>query len=106
MKSNFKCPVQAAVNTIGGKWKILIVFHLLQGTKRFGELKKLIPGITQKMLTQQLREPETDMILHRKVYPVVPPKVEYSLTKQGKKLEPIFNLLADWGNSYINDGGI
>lgn len=104
MKSNFKCPVQAAVNTIGGKWKILIVFHLLQGTKRFGELKKLIPGITQKMLTQQLRELETDMILCRKVYPVVPPKVEYSLTPQGEKLEPIFSLLADWGNGYINEG--
>jgi DNA-binding HxlR family transcriptional regulator len=103
MKQNFKCPVQAAVNTIGGKWKILIIFHLLQGRKRFGELKKLIPGITQKMLTQQLRELENDMILNRKVYPVVPPKVEYSLTHQGEKLEHIFSLLAEWGNGYINE---
>jgi DNA-binding HxlR family transcriptional regulator len=100
MKKEFSCPVEAAVSTIGGKWKIFIIYNLIQGTKRFGELKKLIPGITQKMLTQQLRELEDDNIIHREVYPEVPPKVEYSMTKLGKKLEPVFELLCKWGQDY------
>lgn len=97
MKKDLSCPVLTAVDTIGGKWKILIIYHILESTKRFGNLKKLIPGITQKMLTQQLRELEEDGIISRKVYPEVPPRVEYSITALGKKLEPIFVSLCQWG---------
>ena len=96
------CPVQIAVETIGGKWKIYIIFNLLTGTKRFGELKKLMPGITQKMLTQQLRELESDGLIIRKVYPEVPPKVEYSLTKLGMTLDHVFNSLCSWGHLYLS----
>ncbi len=101
MKKTISCPVEAAVSTIGGKWKIFIIYNLLQGTKRFGELKKLIPGITQKMLTQQLRELEEKNIIRRKIYPEVPPKVEYSMTELGKKLEPVLEHLCQWGSEYI-----
>lgn len=81
---------------------MLILWHLgKEGTKRFGELKALIPGITQRMLVNQLRELEEDLIVERKVYPVVPPKVEYSLTEQGKTLMPILDSMYDWGKSYI-----
>lgn len=105
MTKRFSCPVQAAVDIIGGKWKILIIYHLLAGTLRFGEIKRLIPGITQKMLTQQLRELEDESIVHRKVYPEVPPKVEYSLTRLGRSLEPVFTSLCQWGLGYIRATG-
>jgi len=82
---------------IGGKWKSVIIYHLLDGKKRFNELKKLNLGITQRMLTLQLRELEADGIVHREVYPVVPPKVEYSLTDFGRSLEPIILLMREWG---------
>ena len=95
------CPIQASMAMIGGKWKILILYHLLTGTKRFGELRRLIPGVTQKMLTQQLRELEDDAILIRKVYPQVPPKVEYSLTPLGMNLKPVFAQLFLWGRSHM-----
>ena len=100
-KIHSECPVQTAVYTIGGKWKILIIYNILEGTKRFGQLKRLIPVITQKMLTQQLRELEADGIIDRKVYPEVPPKVEYSITNRGKKLESVFTLLCEWGQDYV-----
>ncbi|GAA3328206.1 transcriptional activator HxlR [Ectobacillus funiculus] len=92
---------------IGGKWKMLILWHLgkKSGTKRFGELKALIPGITQRMLVNQLRELEEDMIIHREVYPVVPPKVEYSLTKQGESLMPILDSMYEWGKNYMETFG-
>ena len=105
MKSFIACPVQTAVDTIGGKWKILIIYHLLDGVKRFGEMKKLIPGITQKMLTQQLRELEADGIVHRRVYAQVPPKVEYSITELGKKLEKIFAMLCEWSGEFQSRKG-
>lgn len=97
------CPVTRAVQAIGGKWKLHIVFHLMAGKMRFSELQRAIPGITQQMLTAQLRELETDGIVSRKVYPVVPPKVEYSLTELGLKLRTITDALAEWGQDLPMD---
>jgi DNA-binding HxlR family transcriptional regulator len=100
-----KCPVTTTLSVIGGKWKPIILFIILEETKRFSEIKKLIPAITQKMLTQQLRELEQDGIINRKVYPVVPPKVEYSITEYGKSLAPILNSMAKWGMGHIQQAG-
>jgi DNA-binding HxlR family transcriptional regulator len=94
------CPVKLTADVIGGKWKPLIVFYLEGGTRRFSELQRLIPGMTKKMLTQHLRELERDGIVSRKVYAVVPPKVEYSLTKHGWSLKPILKLMAAWGTKH------
>ena len=91
------CPVETTLKIIGDKWKVLILRDLFTGTKRFSELKKSLGTVTQKMLTQQLREREKDGIISRKVYPVVPPKVEYSLTDLGKTLKPVIQSLSDWG---------
>jgi len=92
-----KCPVETALDVLAGKWKILILWYLRSDTKRFNELQKLLPRTTQKMLIQKLRELEEDGIVHREVYPVVPPKVEYSLTEYGKTLKPILKQLYLWG---------
>ncbi|MCK6258480.1 winged helix-turn-helix transcriptional regulator [Fictibacillus sp. KIGAM418] len=98
----FNCEKELTLSVIGGKWKMIILWHLgKEGTKRFGELKALIPAITQRMLVNQLRELEEDMIVHREVYPVVPPKVEYSLTKQGESLMPILDAMYQWGKDYM-----
>ena len=97
----YSCAVGATLNIIGGKWKSLILWHLKGKVRRFGELKRLIPGITQKMLTQQLRELEADNIINRKVYAQVPPKVEYSMTEYGLSLGPILNLMCQWGSKHI-----
>lgn len=94
------CPVQTCLNFISDKWKILIIRDLLTGTKRFSELKKSLAPVTQKMLTQQLRQMENDGIIHRKVYPVVPPKVEYSLTELGRSLEPVIEVIKKWGQEF------
>lgn len=94
------CPVTTTLSVIGGKWKPIILFIIQDRKKRFGEIKKLIPTITQKMLTQQLRELEQDGIINRKVYPVVPPKVEYSMTEYGQSLSPILKVMAEWGESH------
>ncbi|WKA53405.1 winged helix-turn-helix transcriptional regulator [Planococcus shixiaomingii] len=97
----FSCEKELTLAVIGGKWKMLILWHLgKEGTKRFNELKRLIPGITQRMLVTQLRELESDFIIHREIYPVVPPKVEYSLTPQGESLMPILENMYEWGISY------
>ncbi|MBT3276658.1 helix-turn-helix domain-containing protein [Candidatus Thioglobus sp.] len=95
-----KCPVETSIDILAGKWKILILWYLLSETKRFSELQKLIPRITQKMLIQKLRELEQDEIVHREVYPVVPPKVEYSLTPYGQSLKPILKSLYLWGEAH------
>jgi DNA-binding HxlR family transcriptional regulator len=92
--------VKLTADIIGGKWKPLILFYLEGGTYRFGELQRLIPGMTKKMLTQHLRELERDGIIHREVYAVVPPKVEYSLTKHGESLKPILKLMSAWGTKH------
>src|SRR6478672_12483252 len=98
----FNCEKELTLSIIGGKWKMLIMWHLgKEGTKRFGELKSLIPGITQRMLVSQLRELEEDLIIHREVYPVVPPKVEYSLTERGESLMPILDAMYEWGKNYM-----
>jgi len=95
------CEKELTLAVIGGKWKLIILWHLgLEGTKRFSELKKLIPHITQKMLTNQLRELEEDQLIFRKVYPVVPPRVEYSLTEHGESLMPVLKMMYNWGKSY------
>ena len=99
---DFGCPVEACLAVVGGKWKGVILFHLLGGTKRFNELMRLMPDITQRMLTRQLRELEADQIITRKIYPEVPPKVEYSLTEFGRTLEPILKTLQQWGMAYID----
>ncbi|RAS72973.1 winged helix-turn-helix transcriptional regulator [Priestia endophytica] len=93
----YSCPVEATVDVIGGKWKSVIVYHLLDGTKRFNELKRLNKGITQRMLTLQLRELEASGIVHREIYRQIPPKVEYSLTEFGRSLEPLILFMKNWG---------
>ena len=95
-----RSPVESALHAIGGKWKPLILWQLLEDTRRFGELRKRIPEITQKMLTQQLRELEADELVHREVYAEVPPRVEYSLTPLGRTLESVLNVLCDWGKTF------
>ncbi len=95
----YLCPVERAIDIIGGRWKAVILFCLMEKTCRFGELRRLITGVTQQMLTQQLRELETDGIVHREVYRQVPPRVEYSLTERGRTLSPILTALCDWGAS-------
>ena len=94
------CPVTVALSVIGGKWKVIILWHLQDGVKRFGELQRQVKGISQKMLTQELRDLEESGLVSRKVYPVVPPKVEYSLTETGWSLKPVLEQLSDWGNEY------
>jgi DNA-binding HxlR family transcriptional regulator len=94
------CPVTTTLSVIGGKWKPIILYTLYEETKRFSAIKRLIPTISQKMLTQQLRELEADDIIHREVYPVVPPKVEYSLTDYGRTLIPILDAMVAWGEKH------
>lgn len=95
-----ECPVRSALEVIGGKWKPVIAFYLLEGTKRFGQLRKLMPEATQKMITQQLREMERDGIVERKVFAQIPPKVEYSLTPYGQTLRPVMKELCQWGTRH------
>ena len=95
--NNTDCPVTNSLKLIGGKWKIAIIYNLGNGPMRFGELKKTLMPITQQMLTKQLRELERDQLIIRKVYEVVPPKVEYSLTKFGNSLGPVLNSWCKWG---------
>lgn len=94
------CPVETTLTLIGDKWKVLILRDLLPGTKRFGELKKSIGGVSQKVLTAQLRDMEENGLVNRKVYAEVPPKVEYSLTDLGHSLKPILDALWNWGEEY------
>ncbi|MGG6295398.1 winged helix-turn-helix transcriptional regulator [Leptolyngbya sp. AN02str] len=94
------CSVETTLDIIGARWKVLILHELFNGVKRFNELHRSLVGITQKMLTQQLRELEQDGIVHREVYQQVPPKVEYSLTPLGRTLEPILDAMHEWGTTY------
>ena len=95
-----QCPVRATMNVIGGKWKPLILFYLKYRTMRFNEFRRMIPEATHKVLAQQLRELERAGIVSRKVYPEIPPKVEYSLSRHGHSLRPVLGALADWGLKY------
>ncbi|MEM9536686.1 MAG: helix-turn-helix domain-containing protein [Cyanobacteria bacterium P01_A01_bin.3] len=97
------CPVEATLKAIGGRWKVLILRELFIETCRFNQLHRAIAGITQKMLTQQLRELESDGIIHREVYKQVPPKVEYSLTDKGQSLEPVLDAMHAWGKQFEED---
>ena len=93
------CPAETAIDVIGGRWKVVIVWHLFARTLRFSELRRAMPACTQKMLTQQLRELERDGVVRRKVYPQVPPKVEYSLTERGASLKPVVEAMCRWSKA-------
>ncbi|MBW4633203.1 MAG: helix-turn-helix transcriptional regulator [Iphinoe sp. HA4291-MV1] len=101
--SRLTCEVETTLRVIGGRWKVLIIRELMDGVKRFGQLQRALDGITQKMLTQQLREMEEDGIIHRKVYPQIPPKVEYSLTPLGESLQPILYAMHEWGIKHLSE---
>ena len=95
------CPVATTLDLIGGKYKALILWHLADGSHRFSEIRRMVSDATPKMLTQQLRELEAQDLIHREVFPVVPPKVEYSLTETGRSLMPILIAMRDWGAEYM-----
>ena len=99
------CPVETTLMLIGDKWKVLILRDLMPGTKRFGELKKSIGSVSQKVLTAQLRDMEEKGLVSRKVYAEVPPRVEYSLTELGKSLNPILDAMREWGEEYKAKNG-
>jgi DNA-binding HxlR family transcriptional regulator len=102
MAMETKCPIEKTINLMGHKWKVFILWSLLQNhTMRFGELSRGIEGVSQKMLTQHLRQMEADGLVHRRVYPEVPPRVEYSLTPLGKSLKPILDSMSIWGLEYL-----
>ena len=101
MQTTDCCPVETTLEMIGGKYKTLILWHLSNGKLRFSELKKVVSHATSKMLTQQLRELENDDLIHREIFPVIPPKVEYSLTETGKSLIPVLIAMRDWGAGYL-----
>jgi DNA-binding HxlR family transcriptional regulator len=100
--NEFNCPVDATIQLIGEKYKAVILWHLIEDKKRFSELKRLIPKATEKMLTQQLRDLEGDGLIIRKVYPVVPPKVEYSLSALGRSIVPVLDSMCNWGTDYLS----
>lgn len=105
MPCDKSCPIEHTVDLIGHKWKVLILRNLMNnGIQRFNELNKGIEGISQKMLTQQLRQMESDGLIRRKIYPEVPPKVEYSLTELGQTLKPVLDAMSHWGTEHINSG--
>ena len=101
MQLTDNCPVEATLELIGGKYKALILWHLSESTLRFSELRKVIKNATPKMLTQQLRELESQKLINREVFPIIPPKVEYSLTELGHSLMPILVAMRDWGAKYM-----
>lgn len=100
------CPVEAAINLIGGKYKSLILWKLTDHTLRFSQLRREVPNATPKMLTQQLRELEEDGLIQREVFPVVPPKVEYSLTDLGRSIRPVLEAMYIWGTGFLNGRGL
>jgi len=97
------CPVEATLDLIGGKWKGVVLYHLMDDVIRFGELRRLLPDVTQRVLTKQLRELEDSGLVRRKIYPQVPPKVEYSLTPLGASLSPIIKAMRSWGTKYLEE---
>lgn len=106
IKDNYRCSLGLTIDLIGGKWKLMILWFLISGPKRFTEIKKHIPEITHKILTEQLRDLEENYIISRQVYATVPPKVEYSLAKYGESLVPIILHLCDWTKNYANENNI
>ena len=106
MQHDEHCPVEATLDLIGGKYKALILWRLAEGKLRFSQLRDQIKGVTPKMLTQQLRELESKLLIHREVFPIVPPKVEYSLTDLGRSLMPLLVAMRDWGSSYLRSNSV
>ncbi|WP_420852321.1 winged helix-turn-helix transcriptional regulator [Oceanirhabdus seepicola] len=103
-EKSYRCYFELTLDLIGGKWKPIILYYLgFHGTLRYAELRRCLSKITERMLTKQLRELEMDKMVNRKIYPQIPPKVEYSLTEKGKSLIPLLNQLKDWGEGYFND---
>ncbi|WP_319589067.1 helix-turn-helix domain-containing protein [uncultured Desulfobulbus sp.] len=100
-EKEYTCGIDVTLAVVGGKWKASILWHLARETMRFSELQRQFAETTRKMLTQQLRELEADGLVHREVYPQVPPKVEYSLTEKGKSISPILEQMCDWGREYL-----
>ena len=98
---NLACPVRTTLNVLGGKWKLLILSYLLDEPRRYGELRRLMPEITEKMLIQELRDLEADGVVTRTVHQTVPPRVDYSLTAQGERVRPVFAELLGWGRQYL-----
>jgi len=105
-KIDYLCTVTVTLEIIGGKWKAVILWHLTHKTLRFSQLQRRLPGITQKMLTQQLRELERDGMVHRQVYAEVPPRVEYSLTPEGRTLAPLLSLMCEWGRARVEKASL
>ena len=106
MEHKDNCPVEATLDLIGGKYKALILWHLSDGILRFSELRQRIPKATPKMLTQQLRELEEDGLVHREIFPVIPPRVEYSLTEFGHTIRPVLESMYTWGTGYLEHRGL
>lgn len=104
--AQYRCPMEATLDLIGGKWKALILWHLVKKSLRFNELQKLMPQATPKMLTQQLRDLERDLLISRTIYPVVPPKVKYALTAFGRSLIPILETMCAWGSRYLESAAL
>ncbi len=102
MEKVYRCPLELSMDLIGGKWKCVILWHLRKYRLRFSQLKRIMPGITPKMLTQQLRDLEEHGLVHREVYAVIPPKVEYSLTEDGKTFLPVLHAMYKWGRGYAD----
>ena len=100
-EKEYTCGIDVTLAVVGGKWKASILWHLALETMRFSELQRQFTETTRKMLTQQLRELEADGLVHREVYPQVPPKVEYSLTEKGRSISPILEQMCDWGREYL-----
>ncbi|MDQ0644379.1 winged helix-turn-helix transcriptional regulator [Microbacterium murale] len=102
------CPVEVTVSIVGGSWKLTIVQKLLAGTRRFGELRRDVGGVTDRVLTRQLRELESDGLVHREVFAQVPPRVEYSLTAEGESLRPLVEMMDEWGRQWTSEhvGGV
>ena len=104
MKKAVSCPVETTLRIIGSRWKVLVIHHLLDGSKRFGELNRALKGVSARTLTKQLRELEADGVIDRKIHQQIPPKVEYSLTTAGRKLKPILLAMHDWGVGFEESG--
>jgi len=101
----YNTPMEVTLEVIGGKWKALLVYRLLSGALRFSELKRQVPGITEKMLTQQLRELERDGVLNRRVFAEVPPRVEYCVSEHGRSLQPVLAAMCQWGRQHWQQQG-
>ncbi|HXA03441.1 MAG TPA: helix-turn-helix domain-containing protein [Bryobacteraceae bacterium] len=101
MKNHFGCPVQATSNVMAGKWKVLIVWHLSFGSRRFAELRELLPGVSEKVLTAQLRELERDAVVRRLAAKTIPPRVDYMLSDAGKELIPVMEAMCSWGTKHL-----